>query len=199
VCTHCLLCSKVVNERPCYTQAAFLARFATAACAIRLDRVEVFGERGVLEIEDPSCSDSIPEPLKTTVIAANSFTHSSMLNLPPSLLAKRSRTCLPQEQSQQEDPLGSPEGSQPPSRCPCAVHLTIPITYLGFISGRRSVQALTLVLLAVIVCKTHGSTHTLQKSSFASPPERPPIAMPGVSLRTISRQHSLLICKSSPP
>jgi len=199
VCTHCLLCSKVVNERSCYAQAAFLTRFATAACAIRLDRVEVFSERRVLEIEDPACSDSIPEPLKTTVIVANSFTHSGMLNLPLSLLAKRSRTCLPPEQSQQEDPLGSPERESATSRCPCAVHLTMPITYLGFISGRRSVQALTLVLLAVIVCKTHGSTHTLQKSSFASPPERPPIAMPGVSLRTISRQHSLLICKSSPP
>jgi hypothetical protein len=151
VCTHCLLCSKVVNERPCYTQAAFLARFATAACAIRPDRVEVFSERRVLEIEDSSCSDSIPEPLKTIVIAANSFTHSNMMNLPLSLLAKRSRTCLPQERSQQEDPLGSPEGESATSRCPCAVHLTMPITYLGFISGRRSVQALTLVLLAVIV------------------------------------------------
>src|ERR1700733_1871944 len=64
VCTHCLLCSKVVNERPCHTQAAFLARSATAACAIGLDRVEVFGERRVLEIEEPSCGDSIPEPLK---------------------------------------------------------------------------------------------------------------------------------------
>jgi hypothetical protein len=64
VCTHCLLCSKVVNERPCYAQATFLARFATAACAIQLDRVEIFSERRVLEIEDPSCSDSIPEPLK---------------------------------------------------------------------------------------------------------------------------------------
>jgi hypothetical protein len=113
VCTHCLLCSKVINERPCYAQAAFLARSTTAACAIRLDWFEVFSERRVLEIEDSSCSDSIPEPLKTIIIAANSFTHSNMLNLPLSLLAKRSRTCLPQEQSQQEDPLGSPEGSQP--------------------------------------------------------------------------------------
>lgn len=114
VCTHCLLCSKVVNERPCHTQAAFLARSATAACAIGLDRVEVFGERRVLEIEDPSCGDSIPEPLKKpTVIAANSFTYPSMLNLLLSLLAKRSQTCLLQEQSRQEDPLGSPGGSQP--------------------------------------------------------------------------------------
>ena len=111
--THCLLCSKVVNERPCYTQAAFLARSATAACAIGLDWVEVLGERRVLEIENPFCGDSIPEPLKITVIIANSFTYSSMLNLLLSLLAKRSRTCLPREQSQQEDPLGSPEGSQP--------------------------------------------------------------------------------------
>jgi hypothetical protein len=199
VCTHCLLCSKVVNERPCYTQAAFLARSATAACAIGLDWVEVLSERRVLEIENPLCGDSIPEPLKTTVIIVNSFTYSSMLNLLLSLLAKRSQTCLPQEQSQQEDPLGSPEGESATSRCLCAVHLTMPITYLGFISGRRSVQVLTLVLSAIIVCETHGSTHTLQKSSFASPPESPPIAMPGVSLRTISRQHSLLICKSSPP
>ena len=122
VCTHCLLCSKVVNERPCHTQAAFFARSATAACAIGLDRVEVFSERRVLEIEDPACSDSIPEPLKTTVIVANSFTHSGVLNLPLSLLAKRSRTCLPQEQSQQEDPLGSPEGELATSRCLYAVH-----------------------------------------------------------------------------
>jgi hypothetical protein len=64
VCTHCLFCSKVVNECSCHTQAAFLARSATAACAIGLDRVEVFSERRVLEMEDPSCGDSIPEPLK---------------------------------------------------------------------------------------------------------------------------------------
>jgi hypothetical protein len=74
VCTHCLLCSKVVNERPCHTQAAFLARSATAACAIGLDRVEVFGERRVLEIEDPSCGDSIPEPLKKQLLSLR--THS---------------------------------------------------------------------------------------------------------------------------
>jgi len=111
VCTHSLLGSKMVNERPCYAQAAFLARFAAAACAIRLDRVEVFSERRVLEIEDPFCSDSISEPLKTTVIVATSSTHSSMLNLPLSLLAKRSRTCLPREQLQQEDPPDSPETS----------------------------------------------------------------------------------------
>jgi hypothetical protein len=122
-----------------------------------------------------------------------------MLNLLLSLLAKRSRTYLLQEQLQQEDPLGSPEGSQPQQDALTQFTLTMPITYLGFISGRRSVQVLTLVSVSIPVCKTHGPTHTLQKSSFASPPESPPIAMPGVSLRTISRQHSLLICKSSPP
>jgi hypothetical protein len=74
VCTHCLLCSKVVNECPCHTQAAFLARSTTAACAIGLDRVEVFSERRVLEMEDPSCGDSIPEPLKDQLLSVR--THS---------------------------------------------------------------------------------------------------------------------------
>lgn len=59
-------------------------------------------------------------------------------------------------------------------------------------------------------CNSFGSVHrlewvfdwlayTAQNSSFASPPERPPIAIPGVSLSTISLQHSLLISRSRPP
>jgi hypothetical protein len=42
-------------------------------------------------------------------------------------------------------------------------------------------------------------THTSQKLAFASPPDKPPIAIPGVSLATISLQHSLLISRSKPP
>lgn len=41
--------------------------------------------------------------------------------------------------------------------------------------------------------------YTLQKSSFASPPERPPIAIPGVSRATISSQHCFRSSKSKPP
>ena len=41
--------------------------------------------------------------------------------------------------------------------------------------------------------------YTLQKSAFASPPDRPPIAMPGVSRFTISREHSRLNARSRPP
>jgi hypothetical protein len=42
-------------------------------------------------------------------------------------------------------------------------------------------------------------THTLQNSSLASPPDKPPIAMPGVSLFTISRQHVSRRSRSKPP
>ena len=62
-----------------------------------------------------------------------------------SLLAKRSRTCPPQEQLQREDPLDSPETGLARPTCDCACQLTMPITYLGFLSGRRSVQASTLM------------------------------------------------------
>lgn len=61
--------------------------------------------------------------------------------------------------------------------------LTTPITYLGFFSGSSPV---------------HVST-TLQYASFSSPPDRPPIAIPGVSRATISAVHSLRRLRSRPP
>jgi hypothetical protein len=64
VCTHCLLGRKVINECLCDTQTALFSRSAAAACATRLNRVEVFGERRVLEIKDSFRGDCIPEPLQ---------------------------------------------------------------------------------------------------------------------------------------
>ena len=43
------------------------------------------------------------------------------------------------------------------------------------------------------------STDTLQYASFASPPDNPPIAIPGVSLLAISSQQIFRISRSSPP
>lgn len=43
------------------------------------------------------------------------------------------------------------------------------------------------------------STYTLQNSSFASPPDRPPMAIPGVSRATISSQHCFRNSRSRPP
>jgi hypothetical protein len=42
-------------------------------------------------------------------------------------------------------------------------------------------------------------TYTLQNASFASPPDKPPIAIPGVSLATISSVHLFRRSKSKPP
>ena len=42
-------------------------------------------------------------------------------------------------------------------------------------------------------------TYTLQNSSLASPPDNPPMAIPGVSRATISAQHCLRSSKSRPP
>lgn len=59
----------------------------------------------------------------------------------------------------------------------------MPMTYRGFFSGNRPV---------------HVST-TLQYSLFSSPPDKPPMAMPGVSLATISVVHCRRRSRSKPP
>lgn len=46
---------------------------------------------------------------------------------------------------------------------------------------------------------TREWTYTLQNSSFASPPDNPPMAIPGVSRATISAQHFRRRSKSRPP
>ena len=78
---------------------------------------------------------------------------------------------------------------------------TTPITYRGFPSGRRPVQVSTLESSCQLHLRSGSKTqtYTLQKSSFASPPERPPMAIPGVSRATISVQHFSRNSKSNPP
>jgi hypothetical protein len=63
MCTNGLLRCEVINERSRYAQTATFSRFAAAACAIRFNRVEVFRERRMLEVEDTFCGDGIPKPL----------------------------------------------------------------------------------------------------------------------------------------
>ena len=74
-----------------------------------------------------------------------------------------------------------------------------PITYLGLCSGNQFVQALTLERLLDQIIGKNGRTCTLQNSSFASPPDKPPMAIPGVSRFTISLQHVSLRPRSRPP
>jgi hypothetical protein len=64
VCTNRFLRREMINERPRYAQTAISLRFAAAACTTGLDRVEVFSERRMLEVEDAVGSDRIPKPLK---------------------------------------------------------------------------------------------------------------------------------------
>ena len=55
----------------------------------------------------------------------------------------------------------------------------------GFLLGQLARTSINTTELSQGSSHTGGPTHTWQNSSFASPPDKPPIAMPGVSLATI--------------
>ena len=100
------------------------------------------------------------------------------------LLAKHNQTYLPQARQTRPDLLGS----QLPSHN-VAYHQEV---------GLYRCQHCTLHI-SICSYKRPTSLYTLQYSSFASPPDKPPIAIPGVSLLIISLVQISRNLRSRPP
>lgn len=151
----------------------------TGALTAWLDRTKVFGVASIPQVENAIIGDGIAKALVLSATRTQKRWGVSQL----SLLATRSRTCLHREQLKQPNLQDNPIWIRNLFRYWKERQHTTPMTYRGFFSGSSPV---------------HVST-TLQYASFSSPPDKPPMAMPGVSLATISAVHCLLRSKSSPP